>query len=109
MLWQCSDLIEQKSYVGLLAQAATQAAEDLQTESLVGSSVVAGVNIHLDLLRVESFHETMLHTRKHVNTNPHSVTDRTQIDPETRGPQYLSCYRVDVYSLSLSLEAIQIQ
>jgi hypothetical protein len=44
-----SDLVEHESYIGLLAQTSAQAAEDLQAEGLVGSRVVAGVNVHLDL------------------------------------------------------------
>lgn len=46
-----SNLIEHKAHIRLLAQAATQAAEDLQTERLVGSGVVTRMNVHLDLFR----------------------------------------------------------
>ena len=44
-----SNLIEHEADISLLAEAATQAAEDLQTERFVGSRVVTRVNVHLDL------------------------------------------------------------
>lgn len=42
-------LIEHEAHIGLLAQAAAQAAENLQAESFIGSRIIARVNVHLDL------------------------------------------------------------
>lgn len=53
---ETSNLVEHEANVGLLAEAAAQAAEDLQTERLVGSRVVASVDVHLDLFRVSGRH-----------------------------------------------------
>lgn len=46
---EISNLIKHKAHISLLAQAATQAAENLQTEGFIGSRVVTRMNIHLDL------------------------------------------------------------
>lgn len=46
-----SDLVQHEAHVSLLAEAATQTAEDLQTKSFVGCGVVSRMDIHLDLFR----------------------------------------------------------
>lgn len=52
-----SNLIKHKANISLLAQAATQAAEDLQAERFVGSRVETRMNVHLDLFRgTDSYH-----------------------------------------------------
>lgn len=46
-----SNLIKHKAHVSLLPQAATQAAQNLQTERFIGGRVVTRMNVHLDLFR----------------------------------------------------------
>lgn len=43
------DLVEHEAHISLLAEAPAQTVEDLQAKSFVGSRVVTGVDVHLDL------------------------------------------------------------
>lgn len=50
-----SDLIEYEADIRLLAEAATQTAEDLKTKRLIGSSIITRMNVHLDLCNSHSY------------------------------------------------------
>lgn len=47
---ETSHLVQHEAHISLLAEAATQAVEDLETKSFVGSGVVPRMNVHLNLL-----------------------------------------------------------
>lgn len=47
-----SDLIQHEAHICLLAETAAKAAQDLQTESLISSGVIARVDICLDLKNI---------------------------------------------------------
>lgn len=76
---QIPHLIKHKADVSLLAQAAAQAAEDLQTKRFIGSRVVTCMNFHLDLCWVISkiLNRSKLMTKSNVNWKQKSCYEVT--------------------------------
>lgn len=76
---QIPHLIKHKADVSLLAQAAAQAAEDLQTKRFIGSRVVTCMNFHLDLCWVISkiLNWSKLMTKSNVNWKQKSCYEVT--------------------------------